>query len=86
MNRLDLIIDALNKVELLFKAHGQYPHTLREVNEALAAARELKALKPAAVRNKSASAYMEFTNIEAWQSEIPKSATLLYALDEVKHD
>ena len=47
MNRLDLIIDALYKVELLFESHGQYPHTLREVNEALAAARELKALKPA---------------------------------------
>ena len=48
MNRLDLIIAALQRVELLFEAHGQYPHTLREVNEALAAARELKALKPVA--------------------------------------
>lgn len=44
MNQLDLIIDALYKVELLFEAHGQYPYTLREVSEALAAARELKAL------------------------------------------
>jgi len=42
MNRLDLIIDALNKTKLLMDAHGQYPHTLREVNEALAAARELQ--------------------------------------------
>ena len=46
MNRLDLIIAALQRVELLFEAHGQYPHTLREVNEALAAAHELRALKP----------------------------------------
>ena len=48
MNKIDLIIDALHKVKLLFESHGQYPHTLREVNEALAAARELKALKPVA--------------------------------------
>jgi hypothetical protein len=48
MNRIDLIIDALYKTKLLMDAHGQYPHTLREVNEALAAARELKALKPVA--------------------------------------
>ncbi|CAB4152109.1 hypothetical protein UFOVP586_51 [uncultured Caudovirales phage] len=81
MNRLDLIIDALYKTKLLFEAHGQYPHTLREINEALAAARELKALKPVAVRNKSASAYMEFSSIESWDSSIPTFATLLYALD-----
>jgi hypothetical protein len=48
MEKLDLIIAALQKVELLFEAHGQYPHTLREVNEALAAARELRELKPVA--------------------------------------
>jgi hypothetical protein len=29
-------------------AHGQYPHTLREVDKALAAACELKALQPVA--------------------------------------
>jgi hypothetical protein len=46
MEKLDLIIAALQKVELLFESHGQYPHTLREVNEALAAARELQALPP----------------------------------------
>ena len=83
MEKLDLIIAALQRVELLFEAHGQYPHTLREVNEALATARELKALKPVAVRNKSASAYMEFSSIESWDSGIPTFATLLYALDEV---
>jgi hypothetical protein len=48
MNKIDLIIDALYKTKLLFESHGQYPHTLREVDEALAAARELKALKPVA--------------------------------------
>ena len=48
MDKIDLIIAALQRVECLFEAHGQYPHTLREVNEAIAAARELKALKPVA--------------------------------------
>jgi hypothetical protein len=48
MNKIDLIIDALYKTKLLFESHGQYPHTLREVNEALAAAHELKALQPVA--------------------------------------
>ena len=86
MDKIDLIIAALQRVELLFEAHGQYPHTLREVREALAAARELKALKPIAVKNKAASAFMEFSSIESWESGIPSSATLLYALDEVKHD
>lgn len=46
MNQLDLIIAALQRVELLFEAHGQYPHTLREVNEALTAANQLRELKP----------------------------------------
>jgi len=46
MEKLDLIIDALQRVELLFEAHGQYPHTLREVKEALAAANELRGLQP----------------------------------------
>lgn len=48
MEKLDLIIDALYKTKLLFEAHGQYPHTLKEVNEALAAANELRELKPVA--------------------------------------
>jgi hypothetical protein len=48
MDKIDLIIAALQRVECLFEAHGQYPHTLREVNEAIAAARELQALKPVA--------------------------------------
>lgn len=48
MNKIDLIIDALYKTKLLFESHGQYPHTLREVDEALAAARELRELQPVA--------------------------------------
>ena len=75
MNRLDLIIDALYKIELLFKAHGQYPHTLREVNEALAAARELRAMKPVA--------YMDSKGVLFNDTTHPHLHTALYALDEV---
>lgn len=50
------------------------------------AADSLAALKPVAVRSKSLTKYMEFTNIDAWQSEIPKSASLLYALDEADNE
>ena len=78
MSRLDTIINALYKVELLFEAHGQYPHTLREVNEALAAARELKALKPVA--------YMDSRGVLFNNTTHPHLNTALYALDEVKHD
>ena len=54
MDKIDLIIAALQRVECLFEAHGQYPHTLREVNEAIAAARELRELKPVgAFKNKN---------------------------------
>ena len=75
MNRFDLIVDALYKVELLFEAHGQYPHTLREVNEALAAARELQALKPVA--------YMDSKGILFNHTTHPHLNTPLYALDGV---
>ena len=78
MNKIDLIIDALSVAESSVWSD--------KIAEALAAARELQALKPVAVRNKSASAYMEFSSIESWESGIPSSATLLYALDEVKHE
>ena len=78
MNKIDLIIDALYKVELLFEAHGQYPHTLREVNEALTAARELRELKPVA--------YMDSRGILFNWTTHPHLNTPLYALDEVKHD
>ena len=73
MNKIDLIIDALYKVELLFEAHGQYPHTLREVNEALTAARELRELKPVA--------YMDSRGILFNWTTHPHLNTPLYALD-----
>ena len=78
MNKIDLIIAALQRVEVLFEAHGQYPHTLREVNEALAAARELQALKPVA--------YMDSKGVLFNKTTHPQLNTALYALDEVKHD
>jgi hypothetical protein len=78
MNRIDLIIDALYKTKLLMDAHGQYPHTLREVDEALAAAHELRALKPVAYLNISGYFY-----IKVPQSADPSYYTPLYALDKV---
>ncbi len=85
MNKIDLIIDALYKTKLLMDAHGQYPHTLREVNEALAAARELKALKPVAwlATEKFAKTMCSITTVTLHQQ---MNGTPLYALDEVKHD
>lgn len=82
MNKINSIIDALYKVELLFEAHGQYPHTLREVSEALAAARELKALKPVAwVTRGTFSGRFQLCNSD------DIGAFPVYALDdEVKHD
>ena len=78
MNKIDLIIDALYKVELLLEAHGQYPHTLREVNEALAAARELRDLTPVG--------YMDSRGVLFNNTTHPHLNTALYALDEVKHE
>jgi hypothetical protein len=83
MNKIDLIVDALEQADRMRRKQG---YTEEYLQEALAAARELKALKPVAVRNKFASTYMEFSSIELWKSDIPTSVTLLYALDEVKHD
>ena len=76
MQRIDLIIDALYKTKLLMDAHGQYPHTLREVNEALAAARELKAMKPVA--------YMDSKGVLFNNTTHPQLNTALYALDGEK--
>ena len=81
MNKLDLIIAALQRVEVLFEAHGQYPHTLREVNEALAAARELRELRAVGM------ASQHITNgVVLFDNFVFPEDTLLYALDEVKHD
>jgi hypothetical protein len=75
MSKIDLIIDALYKTKLLMDAHGQYPHTLREVSEALAAAHELKALKPVG--------YMDSRGVLFNKTTHPQLNTPLYALDEV---
>jgi hypothetical protein len=97
MSKLDLIIDALYKVELLFESHGQYPHTLREVNEALAAARKLRELKPVAWQVMDENdALREFSIKDIAQdwitTELLRGSSIvywiqpLYALDEVKHE
>lgn len=78
MNRIDLIIDALYKTKLLMDAHGQYPHTLREVDKALAAARELKALEPVAWMLYGANCYLRIPHDVSCGHYTP-----LYALDEV---
>ena len=71
MNRLDLIIDALDVSESLF-----YDQT--KLQEALQAARELRALKPVG--------YMDSKGVLFNNTTHPHLNTALYALDEVKHD
>ena len=71
MNRLDLIIDALDVSESLF-----YDQT--KLQEALQAARELKALQPVA--------YMDSRGVLFNNTTHPHLNTALYALDEVKHE
>jgi len=71
MNKIDLIIDALERANELWLTEpiGE---------QALAAARELKALKPVA--------YMDSRGILFNWTTHPHLNTPLYALDEVKHD
>ena len=71
MQRIDLIIDALDVSESLF-----YDQT--KLQEALQAARELKALQPVA--------YMDSKGVLFNKTTHPQLNTPLYALDEVKHD
>ena len=71
MQRIDLIIDALEKAKDGWQCFDEY-------DEALAAARELQALTPAAK-----------VNSEGFIVELSlclSSGTKLYALDEVKND
>tara|TARA_R110002126_G_scaffold112816_2_gene251143 strand:+ start:1173 stop:1430 length:258 start_codon:yes stop_codon:yes gene_type:complete len=83
VEKLDLIIAALQRVELLFEAHGQYPHTLREVNEALTAAKELRALKPVAwVGRRMTSEGRALDGFETCDSD-EYEAIPVYILDEV---
>jgi hypothetical protein len=78
MNKLDLIIDRLELVE---KFDWNTLVVKGSVHEALAAARELKALKPVAfIENHKAG-----QNLSWSQDDLPYAkATPLYALDEVK--
>ena len=69
MNKIDLIIDAL---EMVLVSSCQ-PH--KNIQEALAAARELKALKPVG--------YMDSKGVRFNKTTHPHLHTPLYALDEV---
>ena len=68
MKRLDLIIDALEKAQDGWQSFDEY-------KKALAAARELKALKPVA--------YMDSKRVLFNNTTHPQLNTALYALDEV---
>ena len=74
MNRLDLIIDALEKAKDGWQCFDEY-------DEALAAARELKALKPVAWWNPEYESDFKIALNEFQGWNVP-----LYALDEVKND
>jgi len=73
MNKIDLIIDALQKAKDGWQCFDKY-------EKALAAAHELKALKPVAfIENHKAG-----QNLSWSQDDLPYAkATPLYALDEV---
>ena len=77
MNRLDLIIDALESI--------YYTKDTSIIQNALTAARELKALKPVAwvTTEQFASTAHNVTRVTLHQD---KNGIPLYALDEVKHD
>lgn len=98
MNRLDLIIDALNsftqRTRTVDMKSGtrrmccgdpiEEKHTQHCIGlKALAAAREIRDLKPVAyIENHKAG-----QNLSWSQDDLPYAkATSLYALDEVKHD
>ena len=91
MKQVDLIIDALDRVINACKLYDRQDiqdggtvyleQELEASIKALAAARELKALKPKAYLNISGYFY-----IKVPQMADPSYFTPLYALDEVKHD
>ena len=70
MNRLDLIIDALEKLD-----NQAHVNDMDLIAKALTAARELKALKPVG--------YMDSKGILFNKTTHPHLNTALYALDEV---
>jgi hypothetical protein len=71
MNKIDLIIDALEKAKDGWQCFDEY-------EKALAAARELRALKPVVWINVSKYYYTQIP-----QGADPSYFTALYALDEV---
>lgn len=71
MQRIDLIIDALEKAKDGWQSFDEY-------EKALAAARSLQALKPVG--------YMDSKGVLFNETTHPHLHTKLYALDEVKHD
>jgi hypothetical protein len=74
MNKIDLIIDALK-----LACHETYGLAASDCySQALAAARELRELKPVA--------YMDSKGVLFNNTTHPHLNTPLYALDEVKHD
>lgn len=74
MNKIDLIIDALKNCSA-FKPKKYY-----EIDKALAAALELKALQPVGVFEYDAEN-------QVWEELTPNcKGVKLYALDEVKHE
>jgi len=65
MNKIDLIIDALRQ------AYEDTPGWVEKVNEAIYAARELKALKPVAWMDKKDCGDMRFTSVEpAYENDL----------------
>ena len=76
MNKIDLIIDALENSE---PTGTGWVHVHEQKHQAaLAAARELQALKPVG--------YMDSRGVLFNKTTHPHLNTALYALDEVKHD
>ena len=73
MNRLDTIIDAL---EAGLKLSDGFISEWNQINKALAAARELKALKPVG--------YMDSRGVLFNKTTHPQLNTPLYALEETK--
>tara|TARA_R110000868_G_scaffold324720_1_gene585529 strand:- start:957 stop:1169 length:213 start_codon:yes stop_codon:yes gene_type:complete len=70
MNKIDLIIDALESI--------YYTKDTSIIQNALAAAHELRAMKPVG--------YMDSKGVLFNKTTHPQLNTALYALDEVKHD
>ena len=85
MDKIDLIIDALEQADRMRRKQG---YTEEYLQEALAAARELRELKPVAWETVA----LKFANDKRLSYGQPKqlpdylSCRPLYALDEVKHD